>query len=68
MVERISRLKNTRRWVIKVGSALVTANGKGLDRDAIAAWVEQIVWLRDQGIEVVLVSSGAVAEGVARLV
>jgi len=67
VVERKSRFKNTRRWVIKVGSALVTANGKGLDRDAIAAWVEQIVWLRSQGIEVVLVSSGAVAEGVARL-
>ncbi|PCJ14877.1 MAG: glutamate 5-kinase, partial [Gammaproteobacteria bacterium] len=67
MVERQARFKNTRRWVIKVGSALVTANGKGLDRAAIASWVEQMVWLRAQGIEVVLVSSGAVAEGVARL-
>ena len=67
MVERKSRFINARRWVIKVGSALVTDNGKGLDRGAIAAWVEQIVWLRSQGVEVVLVSSGAVAEGVARM-
>jgi glutamate 5-kinase len=60
-------IKNTKRWVIKIGSALLTANGKGLDGDAIAAWTEQIAGLHERGIEVVLVSSGAVAEGVARL-
>jgi glutamate 5-kinase len=56
-----------RRWVIKIGSALLTDAGRGLDHDAIAAWVSQIVTLQENGIEVVLVSSGAVAEGMARL-
>lgn len=56
-----------KRWVVKIGSSLLTNDGKGLDRQAIAAWVEQIVALLDQGIEVVLVSSGAVAEGLSRL-
>lgn len=60
-------LTSAKVWVIKVGSSLVTDNGKGLNRDAIASWVEQIVELQKQGITVVLVSSGAVAEGVARL-
>ena len=60
-------LKNSRRWVIKIGSALLTANGRGLDRDAIAEWVEQMSALRAQGVEIVLVSSGAVAEGMMRL-
>lgn len=55
------------RWVIKIGSSLITADGKGLDRIAIADWVRQLVGLRENGIEVILVSSGAVAEGVARL-
>ena len=60
-------LKSAKTWVIKIGSSLVTDNGKGLDREAIASWVEQIVELQKQGIAVVLVSSGAVAEGVVRL-
>lgn len=55
------------RWVIKIGSSLITDDGKGLDRVAIADWVRQLVGLRESGIEVILVSSGAVAEGVARL-
>jgi len=55
------------RWVIKIGSSLLTANGQGLDKAAIADWVDQIAALREQGIEVVLVSSGAVAEGMTRL-
>ncbi len=57
----------SRRWVVKIGSALLTNDGQGLDQDAIAGWVEQIVQLRRHGIEVVLVSSGSVAEGMARL-
>lgn len=57
----------TRRWVIKIGSSLITNNGTGLDRVAIETWVRQLVELQQTGIEVVLVSSGAVAEGVARL-
>jgi len=60
-------LKTAKTWVIKIGSSLVTDNGKGLNRKAIAAWVEQIVELQKRGIAIVLVSSGAVAEGVARL-
>ena len=60
-------LPRTRRWVVKVGSSLVTARGKGLDHAAIADWATQIAALRAAGVEVVLVSSGAVAEGRARL-
>ena len=57
----------TRRWVVKVGSALLTADGKGIDRRAIAGWVKQIAVLKALGVEVVLVSSGAIAEGMSRL-
>lgn len=62
-----SRLAEGRRWVIKVGSSLVTAKGAGLDQTAIADWCAQIAQLRRAGVQVVLVSSGAVAEGMARL-
>ncbi|GGG57740.1 glutamate 5-kinase [Pseudohongiella nitratireducens] len=55
------------RWLIKIGSSLITNDGSGLDRPAIEQWVAQLVALRKMGIEVILVSSGAVAEGVARL-
>ncbi|MEO5703256.1 MAG: glutamate 5-kinase [Gammaproteobacteria bacterium] len=61
------RLGTARRWVIKIGSALLTDDGRGLDTGAIKAWVEQIVRLRARGTEIVLVSSGAVAEGMKRL-
>lgn len=60
-------LISSKRWVVKIGSALLTADGRGLDREAIVSWVSQITALREQGIEVVLVSSGAVAEGMMRL-
>ena len=56
-----------RRWVIKIGSSLLTDSGRGLDHAAIRAWVEQMAALRQQGCELVLVSSGAVAEGMSRL-
>lgn len=55
------------RWVIKIGSSLLTANGQGLDKAAIADWVDQIAQLRKLNIEVVLVSSGAIVEGMTRL-
>jgi glutamate 5-kinase len=55
------------KWVIKIGSALLTNDGKGLDTTSIASWVEQIVALTKQDIEVILVSSGAIAEGIKRL-
>ena len=61
------RLTKKGRWVVKIGSALLTNDGKGLDRDAIAHWVDQIAHLVAQGIEIVLVSSGAVAEGMTRM-
>ena len=57
----------TRRWIIKIGSALITDDGRGLDKVAIQNWVAQMAKLRQQGIELVLVSSGAVAEGIQRL-
>jgi glutamate 5-kinase len=53
--------------VIKVGSSLVTNEGRGLDRAAIAQWAEQIGALRALGKQVLLVSSGAIAEGMQRL-
>lgn len=60
-------LKTTRRWVIKIGSALITADGRGLDRDHLRRWVDQIADLAADGVEVVVVSSGAVAEGMNRM-
>ncbi len=62
-----SQLGRSKRWVIKIGSALVTNNGRGLDREAIRRWVGEMVELRRQGVELVLVSSGAVTEGLTRL-
>ncbi|SAK48545.1 gamma-glutamyl kinase [Caballeronia arationis] len=57
----------SKRLVVKVGSSLVTNDGRGLDHAAIARWASQIAALREQGKEVVLVSSGAIAEGIHRL-
>lgn len=62
-----NRLAHARRWVIKVGSSLVTAGGRGLDSAAIAAWAGELAGLHQEGAEVLLVSSGAVAEGMSRL-
>ena len=62
-----TRLGNAKRFVVKVGSALVTNRGEGLDVGAIASWVAQLALLRAAGKEVVLVSSGAIAEGMQRL-
>ncbi len=56
-----------RRVVIKVGSSLLTKGGQGLDTVAIAEWVRQMAGLRQQGVDVILVSSGSVAEGMCRL-
>lgn len=61
------KLTRAKRWVIKIGSSLVTAKGQGLDRAAIMDWCAQIAVLRAEGRQIVLVSSGAVAEGMARL-
>jgi len=63
----VSVIARASRIVAKVGSSLVTNDGQGLDREAVAHWALQIAALRKQGKEVVLVSSGAIAEGMARL-
>jgi len=62
-----SQIGAVRRWVVKIGSALLTNDGQGLDLQAIGAWVDQIAGLRHQGREMLLVSSGAVAAGMSRL-
>jgi len=67
LVDMRDKVSGAQRWVVKIGSALLTADGKGLDRGAMAVWVEQMVALRAQGVELVLVSSGAVAAGMSRL-
>ena len=56
-----------RRIVVKVGSSLVTDDGRGLDAAAIGNWARQLAVLAKQGRELVMVSSGAVAEGMQRL-
>jgi glutamate 5-kinase len=63
----VSIIANASRIVAKVGSSLVTNDGQGLDRTAVAHWALQIAALHKQGKEIVLVSSGAIAEGMARL-
>jgi glutamate 5-kinase len=62
-----SFVADAKRLVIKIGSSLLTNEGRGLDRPAIARWTQEIVDLQKAGKEVVLVSSGAVAEGMQRL-
>lgn len=66
---QMSREKFTaaRRWVVKIGSALLTDDGKGLARQALASWVEQMAGWVLAGNELILVSSGAVAEGMSRM-
>ena len=60
-------VQHAQRLVVKVGSSLVTADGQGLDHQALSRWASQIAALAGQGKQVVLVSSGAIAEGIARL-
>jgi glutamate 5-kinase len=60
-------LTKARRVVVKVGSSLVTNEGKGLHEEAIAQWCEQLAALVNEGREVIMVSSGAIAEGMKRL-
>ncbi len=56
-----------KRWVVKIGSALITADRVGLNLDNIKAWSEQFAALMKDGVELVLVSSGSIAEGMHRL-
>lgn len=62
-----SDIQGVKRCIVKVGSALITADGAGLDLRAIDSWVEQLAQLHGRGIELVLVSSGSIAEGMSRL-
>ena len=62
-----SVLLNAKRIVVKVGSSLVTNEGRGLDAAAIGQWCEQLAALAKGGREVIMVSSGAIAEGMKRL-
>ena len=61
------RLAAARRWVVKVGSALLTNDGLGLDVSVVRSLADQLVALRETGSDVVLVSSGAIAAGLVRL-
>ncbi len=67
MSEARQRLSTAKRWVVKIGSALLTDDGRGLARARMEDWVRQMALLRQQGMEIVLVSSGSVAEGMKRL-
>jgi glutamate 5-kinase len=60
-------LRAARRIVVKVGSSLVTNEGRGLDEAAIGEWCRQLAWLARDGREVIMVSSGAIVEGMKRL-
>ena len=62
-----SEFSLSRRIVVKIGSSLLTDGGRGLNGPAIAGWVSQMAVLKRQGVDVVLVSSGSVAEGMSRL-
>ncbi|WP_321528918.1 glutamate 5-kinase [Sedimenticola selenatireducens] len=61
------KFTSAKRWVVKIGSALLTADGKGLAREALSGWVEQMSSWVLAGNELILVSSGAVAEGMSRM-
>ncbi len=61
------KIKTASRWVVKIGSALLTDNGCGLKHELLDTWVGQIAKLMGRNIEFVIVSSGAVAEGITRL-
>ncbi len=63
----VSLLAHAQRIIVKVGSSLVTNDGRGLDHGALQNWAQQIATLRSQGKQVVLVSSGAIAQGMQRL-
>lgn len=66
MTER-GRVTRSRRLVVKIGSSLLTNEGRGLDVPAIGVWVDQLAALAGSGVDLVVVSSGSVAEGMSRL-
>ena len=66
MTER-TKLKSSNRWVIKIGSALLTNDGQGLDVSRMQTWVKEMSTLIDDGVDLCLVSSGAIAVGLRAL-
>ena len=66
-MSRINHTSKVKRCIIKIGSALLTRNGAGLDKPAIDNWAKQIASIKSKGIEVILVSSGSIAEGITRM-
>ncbi len=66
MISR-EKIAATKRWVVKIGSALLTDDGNGLDRERLAVWAEQMAAWVLSGKQLILVSSGAVAEGMSRM-
>jgi len=66
-LDKLSVIAAARRLVVKVGSSLVTDDGRGIDHAAVARWADQITALHGLGKEIILVSSGAIAEGMKRL-
>jgi glutamate 5-kinase len=60
-------ISQTRRWVVKIGSALLTRNGQGFDRKVLSPWADQMAAFLGAGGKLVVVSSGAVAEGMTRM-
>ena len=60
-------IPNTKRWVVKIGSALLTREGRGVERAVLVPWADQMSGFLRNGGELVIVSSGAVAEGMARM-
>lgn len=66
MTER-TRIGKAKRLVVKIGSALLTNDGRGLDVSALSGWVDQLAGLSRDGVELVIVSSGSVAVGMSRL-
>ena len=67
MNSKRQQVSQTKRWVIKDGSSLVTNEGRGLDQQAISNLASQLAALVESGKEIILVSSGAIAEGMSRL-
>src|SRR5699024_10892569 len=67
MSEHRAALAGIRRWVVKIGSSLLTADGRRLDEARLADWSTRSARVNARGYQTVLVSSGAVAEGLARL-
>ncbi|HHL18779.1 MAG TPA: glutamate 5-kinase [Thiothrix sp.] len=67
MMNKRNHNRTIKRCIVKIGSALITQNGTGLDQHAIYSWTKQIADIKAQGTEIILVSSGSIAEGMCRM-